>query len=73
MKKKTGRELLSKAVKGEEENDEEEKYEMPFAEAIEEHKRLIKVLRSGDVKLQKQEADTQEKELKKIIEESNEE
>ena len=59
--KKTGKQLLRKAL------DKEDEYEMPRNEAIKEHKRLVKILRSGNSKLQKEEALKQEKELKKII------
>lgn len=70
----SGEELLKKATQEEdddtEENDEqeseEENYEMPKDEAITEHERLIKVLKSGDKTLQMAEAKIQEKELKKI-------
>jgi len=58
---KTGKELLKKAM------DKEDDYEMPREEAIKEHKRLVKVLRSGNTKLQNNEASKQEKELLKII------
>lgn len=47
---------------------EEPEYEMPKKEAIKEHVRLIKILRSANKKLQEQEAKRQEKELKKIKE-----
>ncbi len=58
---KTGKELLKKAM------EKEDDYEMPREEAIKEHKRLVKVLRSGNTKLQSEEASKQEKELSKII------
>ena len=54
--KKTGKDLLKEAMQ----------YKMPRKEAIKEHERLIKVLRSKNTKLQKIEAIKQEKELKKI-------
>lgn len=58
---KTGKELLKKAM------EKEDDYEMPRKEAIKEHERLVKVLRSGNTKLQNEEANEQEKELSKII------
>jgi len=62
----TGEELLKKASDQMQEEPEEE-YEMPRSEAIAEHKRLVKVLRSGDKKAQVKEAELQEKELQKIM------
>ena len=46
-----------------EEEDDDETYEMPLQDAIEEHHRLIKVLRTGSKEEQMKEADAQEKEL----------
>lgn len=43
----------------------EDEYEMPKKEAISEHKRLLKVLKTG--KGEKKEFKTQKSELKKII------
>jgi hypothetical protein len=61
-----GEELLGKVMKKSEKKEEEE-YEMPKSEAISEHKRLVKVLRTGDKKALLKEAERQEKELQKII------
>lgn len=67
-----GEEMLDKLAEKEQEKEtEEEEYEMPMSEAVAEHKRLVKVLRSGNKKALLKEADIQEKELNKIL--SNEE
>ena len=44
-----------------------EEYEMDRDEAIDEHKRLIKALKSANVKVRQEEAKRQAKELKKIM------
>lgn len=44
-----------------------DEYEMPRSEAIAEHKRLVRVLRSGTRAEQLKEADIQERELRKIL------
>ena len=66
-----GEEMLNKLAEKEQGKKEVEEYEMPLSEAISEHKRLVKVLRSGNKKSLLKEADIQEKELNKIM--SNEE
>jgi hypothetical protein len=69
--KNKAKEMLQKGMAGEEvekedDTEEEDSYEMPRSEAIEEHVRLIEVLRSGNKMVQLAEAKLQEKELRKI-------
>ena len=64
---------LGKPMEAEEENESEDSYEMPREQAITEHQRLIKVLRTGTKAEQMKEADLQEAELKKIIDDNEEE
>lgn len=76
MKNNKAKDMLQRGMAGdkmekedteEEEDEKEDDYEMPREEAIEEHKRLVNILRSGDKKSQLDEARKQEAELKKII------
>jgi hypothetical protein len=50
-----------------EDKNESDTYEMPRQEAMDEHKRLIKILRTGSKAEQLKEADAQEKELNEYI------
>lgn len=68
--KNKAKDMLQRGMAGkkmEKDDEKEDDYEMPREEAIEEHKRLVTVLRSGDKKVQESEAKRQEAELKKII------
>jgi hypothetical protein len=67
--KNKAKDMLQRGMAGKkiEKEDKDDEYEMPRSEAIEEHKRLVEVLRSGDKKSQLSEAKRQEAELKKII------
>lgn len=51
----------------EEEEKETEDYSMPIKEAVKEHERLVKILRTGSKAELLKEADAQEKELKEKI------
>lgn len=57
---------VAKALGKPEADDDKDEYEMPRADAIEEHVNLIRILRTGSKAEQMAEADKQEKELQKI-------
>lgn len=59
--------FIAKKMGNEDEEDDLEMYEMEKDDAIEEHKRLIKILRTGSKEEQLKEADAQEKELNEKI------
>jgi hypothetical protein len=65
--KNKAKDMLQRGMAGKKMEKEDDEYEMPRSEAIEEHKRLVEVLRSGDKKSQLSEAKRQEAELRKII------
>jgi len=61
-----------KEIEKEKENEVDDKeYSMPLNDFIEEHKKLIKILRKGDKNELMAEADSQEKELNECLKEHN--
>lgn len=78
----SGEELLGKVMQqsfeasnpeSDEDENEDEEVEYSKEELVDEHKRLIKVLRSGDKQSQQEEADRQEKELQELMADESEE
>ena len=65
--------FLAKKMGEEEDDTDAETYEMDKEDAIEEHKRLVKLLRTGSKEELLKEADAQEKELNEKILGDNEE